>query len=1044
MMEPPTITQEAANAAAHQKDSAEHDESEEAPLIKPISSSSIKRLVAGQAITDLSSSVKELVDNAIDASATRISIKLYNQGLECIELIDNGIGVTKSSRPYMAQRHATSKLRQFEDIYTGACAPTLGFRGEALFCLANLSRSLKVSTRTIEDESLGESFCFDTQGELIADSIVPTPRSVGTTVSVIGLMESLPVRRVDMCKRIKAQNMKLMKLMQGYAILCMGVQFTFTDVATTAAAKNKKTVVRLATSDSSKTMEARVASVLGTKFLAGLTRIELDLQSAVNDNNNDSVEAAEKNHGNNMEKWSMSGLISHSPTSPNPGNARDMQFFSINGRPVDLPSVSRVIGDVWRTFDPSIEGSGGGSKRSGRRPACVLAFTLPASMYDVNLAPDKREVMFTEETLIIGCIRDGLMKVWSEQSEGKFRANEVEKRSAVAKAANPVAKLSVTQEPSTQNEEHSSRAEESVVCDDVTPKLTRRNVTAARGDNEHGSLVTPFDSSNANKRRQSSMSTTSPPDKVDTPVNEESNSIGNAIPVQHERASPQERRGWEQTQLNFRRIEKQNLRQEMQRMLGPNDDVNKRSQHARRVEEYEAPASSIEEAAVPVRPRQSKRPKRKRNDDVTFLDKFAFGSKQEDGTESASSEKSESESDEDEAETSSSIRPASRKNVSISSTNTRGNLVGRGRATSGARVLVGRAASVMETSQASSLSKRRTQQAVVDTGKRRHSAVESSKEPVAPSAETVWGNFAGTRDVILQSQRAYLATKKNSTFLHSSLGKVETKDKDEKESTLSLCKEDIRHMSIIGQFNLGFILARDHNNNLWILDQHACDEKYNFERLCKETVIHEQKLIAPLPLELSPSEEHCVLEHMDIFERNGFRFTYDPEKDQRHRLSVTALPHSGSGGDGRKAVQFGKEDVGALCAMLGADGTSSAEGYIAGFGSGADGSGMVGNNAVRRFAGLAGSHNGSSVMRLPKAIAMFASRACRGSIMIGTALSDKDQKKILNKLDGTDDPWTCAHGRPTMCHVSCLSKQLKDDDDELTLHYTAGGSAEDC
>jgi len=62
--------------------------------------------------------------------------------------------------------------------------------------------------------------------------------------------------------------------------------------------------------------------------------------------------------------------------------------------------------------------------------------------------------------------------------------------------------------------------------------------------------------------------------------------------------------------------------------------------------------------------------------------------------------------------------------------------------------------------------------------------------------------------------------------------------------------------------------------------------------------------------------------------------------------------------------------------------------------------------------------------------------------MIGTALSEKDQQKILNKLDGTDDPWTCAHGRPSMRHVSCLSKQLKYG--ELTLHYTAGGSSEDC
>lgn len=1035
MVEPTTITQEdsaAVNTAAHDRDIDRHDDNESAPLIKPISSSSIKRLVAGQAITDLSSSVKELVDNAIDAGATRITIKLYNQGLECIELTDDGHGVPKSSRPYMAQRHATSKLRQFEDIYAGACAPTLGFRGEALFCLANLSRSLKVSTRTIEDETIGETFCFDTQGELIADSIVPTPRSVGTTVSVFGLMESLPVRRVDMCKRIKAQNMKLMKLMQGYAILCVGVQFTFTDVAT--AAKNKKTVVRLATSDSSKTMEARVASVLGTKFLAGLTRIELDLQSVVHDSNND-----------DEKKWSMSGLISHSPTSPNPGNARDMQFFSINGRPVDLPSVSRVLGDVWRTFDPSIEGNVGGSKRSGRRPACVLAFTLPASMYDVNLAPDKREVMFTEEASIIGCIRDGLTKIWSEQSEGKFRANEVERRSTDSKkSANPVSKLSVTHEPSTQNEENSSRAVQSVVCDDVTPKLTRRNATEGHGDNdEKGSLVTPFDSSNANKKRQSSLSSTSTTDEAEnTPVNEDSHPIRFTIPVQHERASPQERRGWEQTQLNFRRIEKQSLRKEMQRMLGPVEGHSSRPQRARREQEVEEQPIPSEEPNELVKPRESKRPKRKRNDDVTFLDKFAFGSKQEDDKE-ASSIESESESDEEEIDTATHIRSASRRNVSTSSANNTGNFIGRGRATSGARMLVGRAASVRETSQTSSLRKS-TQEVAAETGKRRDSAVEASESPAAPSTETVWDNFAGTRDVILQSQRAYLATKKHSTLLQSSLDKTETNDNNEKESTLSLCKDDIRHMSIIGQFNLGFILARDRNNNLWILDQHACDEKYNFERLCKESAIHEQKLIAPLPLELSPSEEHCVLEHMDIFERNGFRFSYDPEKEQRHRLSVTALPHSGSGGDGRKAVQFGKEDVGALCAMLGADGTSSAEGYIAGFGSGADGSGMVGNNAVRRFAGLAGSHNGSTVMRLPKAIAMFASRACRGSIMIGTALSDKDQKKILKKLDVTDDPWTCAHGRPTMSHVSCLSKQLKEDDDALTIHYTAGGSSESC
>ena len=223
---------------------------EETPLIQPIAPTAIQRLVAGQAVTDLSSAVKELVDNSIDAGATRINIKLYDQGLEAIEVSDNGSGVPSTSRPMMAMKHATSKLRCFDDLYSqndmsssynnncnkdapdnhvhqnqntvGAtvdsntdCAPTLGFRGEALFCLANLSRSLEVTTRTSDENGLGEQFQFNTEGQLIPNSIQKVPRAVGTTVTVRGLFESLPVRRVDMCKRITGQRMKLMKMMQG-------------------------------------------------------------------------------------------------------------------------------------------------------------------------------------------------------------------------------------------------------------------------------------------------------------------------------------------------------------------------------------------------------------------------------------------------------------------------------------------------------------------------------------------------------------------------------------------------------------------------------------------------------------------------------------------------------------------------------------------------------------------------------------------------------------------------------------------------------------
>jgi len=89
--------------------------------------------------------VKELVDNALDSGAKSINIRLFNQGLDVIEVSDDGSGVPSHSRPLMAMKHATSKIRSFNDLYENNFIPdqnstprqNLGFRGEALFCLAN-------------------------------------------------------------------------------------------------------------------------------------------------------------------------------------------------------------------------------------------------------------------------------------------------------------------------------------------------------------------------------------------------------------------------------------------------------------------------------------------------------------------------------------------------------------------------------------------------------------------------------------------------------------------------------------------------------------------------------------------------------------------------------------------------------------------------------------------------------------------------------------------------------------------------------------------
>lgn len=210
-------------------------------IIQPIEEESVRRIVAGQAVSDLASAVKELVDNSLDAGSKSInsmffcigllyfvllirivflsmvlllvSVRLFNQGLDIVEVSDDGFGVPPESRPFLAQAHATSKIRSFDDIYNSSTS-SLGFRGEALFCLSNLSDKLIVATRTAE-EALGQKMEFNHDGSLDSKSIVSLPRKVGTTVAVLKLLNSLPVRRADMQRRIVQHRSKLMNLMEG-------------------------------------------------------------------------------------------------------------------------------------------------------------------------------------------------------------------------------------------------------------------------------------------------------------------------------------------------------------------------------------------------------------------------------------------------------------------------------------------------------------------------------------------------------------------------------------------------------------------------------------------------------------------------------------------------------------------------------------------------------------------------------------------------------------------------------------------------------------
>ncbi|XP_076263026.1 mismatch repair endonuclease PMS2 [Rhynchophorus ferrugineus] len=199
----------------------------------------------------------------------------------------------------------------------------------------------------------------------------------------------------------------------------------------------------------------------------------------------------------------------------------------------------------------------------------------------------------------------------------------------------------------------------------------------------------------------------------------------------------------------------------------------------------------------------------------------------------------------------------------------------------------------------------------------------------------------------------------------------------EEELEKNISKEEFSKMIVIGQFNLGFIIAQL-NNDLFIVDQHASDEKYNFEQLQLNTVIDSQTLVSPKYLELTVTGKSIIRDFENVFNKNGFYFKKERDSDDNEKFYLTKIPISNK-------VVFGKADVDEMIFML------------------------------------QENSDCAKICRPSKIRAMFASRACRKSVMIGKALSAREMKKLLCNMGTIEHPWNCPHGRPTMRHLINLN-----------------------
>jgi DNA mismatch repair protein MutL len=306
----------------------------------------INQIAAGEVVTRPAAALKELVENSLDAGATRIEIHVEEGALEFL-VRDDGVGMDEENLLLSIERHATSKIAELEDL---ARLETRGFRGEALAALAAVSR-LEIVTRTA-DRAEGLRLKVSGDGE---PRVTACGAPTGTTVHVRDLFYNTPVR----LKFLKNPVAEWGHMLQA----AIRQALTRPDVAFSIRWKGRPYLDLPA----GQTLAARLAEVLpggaGARLIA--------------------VDGA-------LENVSVRGAVSH-PTHAR--RDRRHQYFMINGRPVAFRPLQFALEEAFR-----------GLLMVQRYPLCAIAIELPGEMVDVNVHPTKEEVRLRNDALVTGAV----------------------------------------------------------------------------------------------------------------------------------------------------------------------------------------------------------------------------------------------------------------------------------------------------------------------------------------------------------------------------------------------------------------------------------------------------------------------------------------------------------------------------------------------------------------------------------------------------------------------------------------------------------------
>lgn len=396
-------------------------------LIQKLPDTLINQIAAGEVIERPASIVKELIENSIDATATSISIELEKGGIQRISIRDNGSGIEKTQLEMALMRHATSKIKNLDELQNVA---TLGFRGEALPSIASVSR-LNL-TSNIEQSNQGWRLRAD--GGALEQTLKPSAHARGTTVEVNDLFYNTPARRKFM-RTEKTEYSHCEQVVKRLALANFHIKFELRH--------NQKTIFSLPAASTQDEQENRLGKLLGAAFVEHAIYFERSV------------------HEMRLSGWLAAPAFSRTQS--------DLQFQYVNNRNIRDKTLSHAVKLAYQDV-----------LYHGRQPAYVIFLELNPHSVDVNAHPAKHEVRFRDNRSMHDFVRQTLKQVISELRPAPIDSSNLSKLTSSIPTHTPPTQARLMPSNASANEHFaqlysSAVAEPRMQYPDIEPSILEEN-----------------------------------------------------------------------------------------------------------------------------------------------------------------------------------------------------------------------------------------------------------------------------------------------------------------------------------------------------------------------------------------------------------------------------------------------------------------------------------------------------------------------------------------------------------------------------------------